>query len=638
MPIVENSFNESLNEFEAQTRNMMSPTQNVNNSIELSLGSRPTGNAFTDINNTQSEFSVNKPISPPEVVQKVFPSEKTSNYQDSSINKQKDNILSQGYTLPVHIQTDQRESPRTKRSITVTAQIKHPNDDINLGHVRESSIPRQTSLQNNFQSQQSVDTEEKELSDINKSNSGTSIRFRPPSPRVVTAVRFTPTPKLTRKSYAPAANSPGPLHSPISSNSSSSSLSFPKQPISKSNSDSVDNGFITNNNMQNITPKVSPNYVHPVNPVKDQQKHVPKPNEHQKVFKDEVSAHDEAKTNFGFARNVSDSGISDSISPEPEEPGKILTEQMQKIEAQMKKILEHENKMAATRNQENASPAVKQLSSIADSKRNSINSNSGEIVNSTNSGYSTCSEEELKFEDSRAEKSSSFEIMEEFEDAPQEFDLNISSYSIAHPVEQEEIEKTPVPEVTDSDNYSTLSSTLGRGGAPKYRVTTPSEQMFEKEKKKENISPSRSWNQEQTPRTNQQSGSNGTAPATMGSATPKNSPFFQPVFPGFPQMPTMPEITPTQMMPQMPSMFDQFPSMPSMFDNPFQNNGVFNDNFMPQIPVTVPFVPPMPASEPKQPKSTNQRPIKDEERVIPIQIIRSEPTKESQVLVFYITI
>ena len=502
--------------------------------------------------------------------------------------------------------------------------------------MRESSIPRQTSLQNNYnynkpQQTQSVERDEKELSEINQSPSGgniNSIRFRPPSPRVITPVRFTPTPKTTRKNVAPPSMS-SPQNNYNNFNSGSPSLPFSK-PVNNPSSESLD-GM---SNYQIGYPQTQSNNNQPIY-FNNNQQPSPKIDTAPKMINDE--AKDKAKTNFGFARNVSDSGISDSTSPEPEEPGKILTEQMQKIEAQMKKILEHENKMAAAvaRQQETASPIIRQ----PESKRNSIASNSADVINSNMSGYSTSSEDELKFEESKAEANPSpFEIMEEFEDAPQEFDLNISSYSIAHPIEPtEEMEKTPVPEV-DSDAYSTLSSTLGRNGAPKYRVTTPSEQMFEKEQKaRAPISPSRSWNQDQQPRVSQPSSYNNSMPA-MGSATPKNSPFFQPAFPGFPQMPamhpqmpTIPQMTPTNMMPQMPSMFDQFPSMPAMFDTPFHNNGIFNDTFLP-MPVTVPFVSKESAKPAPPTNMTNHRSTgNDEERVIPIQIIRTDqPTNRQQ--------
>ena len=65
------------------------------------------------------------------------------------------------------------------------------------------------------------------------------------------------------------------------------------------------------------------------------------------------------------------------------------------------------------------------------------------------SGYSTSSEEDLTANTDI--KNAPFEVMEDFEEAQAEFDIGISSYSIAHPIENEEMEKTPVPEAVETD-------------------------------------------------------------------------------------------------------------------------------------------------------------------------------------------
>ena len=99
-------------------------------------------------------------------------------------------------------------------------------------------------------------------------------------------------------------------------------------------------------------------------------------------------------------------------------------------------------------------------------------------------GVMTCGEEELKFEDSAGNvadipiRTAPFEIMEEFEEAPEEFDLGISSYSIAHPIDyDEEMDRTPVPSeifYESSDAYSTLGRGREEDSHVPYSVTTPS--------------------------------------------------------------------------------------------------------------------------------------------------------------------
>merc|ERR1711892_1253704 len=75
-----------------------------------------------------------------------------------------------------------------------------------------------------------------------------------------------------------------------------------------------------------------------------------------------------------------------------------------------------------------------------------------------------------------------FEVMEDFEEAPEEFDLGISSYSISHPVETEEMEKTPVPEVLENTEASKESYE-----ETPYRVSPPTRTgTLEFEKKPKN--------------------------------------------------------------------------------------------------------------------------------------------------------
>ena len=282
------------------------------------------------------------------------------------------------------------------------------NDDIKR---RVSPGPRQQSLQRELgqsvtpelhqsgrpglpRQQRSLDTEDAEVAELAagsgaRRGSHAAVRYRPETPRTVTPVRFTPTPRLPNKGVA----GPG-------------------------------------RQSEERPPSQAP------------------------------------------SRNVSDSGISvTSATPEPDDTaGKIVSESMQKIEAQMKRILQNETKPQVVISHEN-------LENIP-----TVNSTEGKNEQCRNppmeppepqSGYSTCSEEELKFDESALNnnnipiKTAPFEVMEDFEEAPEEFDLGISSYSISHPVEGEEMEKTPVPEVTEVDSTKSYEDTP-------YKVSTPS--------------------------------------------------------------------------------------------------------------------------------------------------------------------
>ena len=97
------------------------------------------------------------------------------------------------------------------------------------------------------------------------------------------------------------------------------------------------------------------------------------------------------------------------------------------------------------------------------------------------SGYSTSSEEDLSLNTNV--KSSPFEVMEDFEEAPAEFDIGISSYSIAHPIENDEMEKTPVPEAVETDEppkfpYEETPYTVSTpSGTLKYDKKNPKEEI-----------------------------------------------------------------------------------------------------------------------------------------------------------------
>ena len=317
------------------------------------------------------------------------------------------------------------------------------NDDIKLSKLRERSVSRQQSLQKEFeghsraehsfaaeskkklargiqsQKSMSVDTDESEMMDINRtgrrdSNSG-SVRYRPSTPRTVTPVRFTPTPKLANKGWK--------------------------------------------------SPEVKPEEPRtaPINLERDVKKGLGETTEEVKL------------RSQGPSRNVSDSGISVESSEPDDISGKIITDQMQKIEAQMKKILSAEKPKVPEPVGVDPTPVFRVETSESASSIN-IDSERPSVDRVEMSGYSTCSEEELKFDDSlklrnggethTPLRTGSFEAMEEFEEAAEEFDLGITSYSISQPNEVEEIEKTPVPEIFESNRQTFEEETP-------YRVSPP---------------------------------------------------------------------------------------------------------------------------------------------------------------------
>jgi hypothetical protein len=252
-----------------------------------------------------------------------------------------------------------------------------------------------------------------------------------------------------------------------------------------------------------------------------------------------------------------------------------------------------------------------------DSKRNSMVSNTAEQPNcSIQSGYSTCSEDELRFDDSAGcsmadipIRTAPFEIMEEFEEAPEEFDLGISSYSIAHPIDyDEEMEKTPVPtEVYDShDSYSTLGQFKEGDSQLPYSVTSPSSTL--------------------------ESRSGYAKPLHQNiSKSPARQPFSFPVpeyqqpqpyqshFPNQQPIPAKDPIFPVG----FPTAFDPL----SIFEHMQPNTPFFSDIVFPSMssfshmPVSVPFQ--AQPSNGKMPQVHSQKDISNGERIIPIQVIKA---------------
>jgi len=597
-------LSKSFDEFEKQRMNMLSPKDNINNfssraKVQPLADMRPPINV--NITQEQPASTCSDQNFPGQNKGKILAVEAVpQSFQNQPNTAQVGEFhFPNGVSAPrddsaEKISSSGKASPSMNaiRHVTVKAVVNTPNDDINLTRVRESSVPRQTSLQKDskvqttdtrniftegvsppFQSQNSK--EDLEVVEINQQDdkSFNSVRYRPPSPRVVTPVRFTPAPKSNQRKLSISAPNMPIDKEPVTISQAKTEVTSKKQdsPFTSTNSSS---SFISPNVSNNNL-----NFVHEINPQKPS----------------------------GSESSISTTGESEEMA------GKIITEQMQKIEAQMKKILESENNLS---NKTVETPNIVNSTSTNSggqpclSKTSSINSSCGDPMQSSLSGYSTCSEDELKFSDSKVEipvQNAPFEIMEEFEEAPEEFDLGISSYSIAHPQEPEEVERTPVPEVYDSDSYSTL----GKNSTPQYRVTTPSEQSsapnsnystLENNFQKVNgarATPKSSQHQFEPQKNFTNSNFSPKSPRQLGSNPPQNSPFSNTSqFPMFPPM---------QPMQPMGNMFDQFPSMPSMFESPFGSTDFFKDPFS-RTPIL------------NQPPKRETAPASSE-RVIPIKVV-----------------
>ena len=701
-------FNDSINEFEEQRKTMLSQQENMNVPRTFQQESPSSVNIAKQVpvslkvceSFPQQNIQNNIQPSIPQTVQEI----NQRNYATKDADASKGNVQGNTPFVPEPKMTlnEKRNISPSRMKVTISARVEKPNDDINLSKVRENSVPRQQSLQkdfdvNNGQSrsvfsegrldQKSFDKDDEELIDINQPSTVKTVRYRPPSPSGVTPVRFTPTPKQVNSKSDNSKFPPSLPNLNTASQPINKPFSGPHQPLATP----VCSPIIANSYQKNCFHQPQKSISSPSTNQYGLQKNVQDQNQTYYQYQDKEAKEKlcelptaEPKMSNAPSRNVSDSGISDSTTPEPDEiAGKIITNQMQKIEAQMKKILESENSppikaaeppplfiieqssqpiIEKNRNSTISNPHVPAPSKysasqpINESKRNNIVNNQhvpaplnhaasqpindskiNNIVSngldpapsnyaaiqpineskrnsiasigldpapsnySTMSGYSTCSEEELKFEEPNTDtliKTAPFEIMEEFEEAPAEFDLGISSYSIAHPIENEEMDKTPVPEVYDSDNYSTLTSTLGRNkdSTSSYRVTTPSGESKQQAQPKAPTNEPKYVNEDKTCIPNNT--------GHFANITPMNSPFFQPPF----QM-----INPMAPMPAMPAMPTMFDPLPSMFDSAFTNKDFFNSPF-PSMPASVPYAKEEESLKAKSPSA---------ERIIPIQIVHT---------------
>ena len=547
-----NSFAQSLNEFEAQRDLMMSPRV-LPETVNSSADGRPfpTGLSQGPLEGVYTCPSASFPVTASPDTREL-----QSALEDSVNGGQLAVTACPRSEAGEEREINKRWDQLSAKEGDVTAQSKL-NDDIKLSKPRERSVPRQQSLQKEFeghsrtehpfaaesqkspargiqsQKSMSVDTDEPEMMDINRtgrrdSNSG-SVRYRPSTPRTVTPVRFTPTPKLANKGW--------------------------KSPDVKPEE-----------------PRTAP-----INLQREEKKAVGETSEEAKL------------RSQGPSRNVSDSGISVESSEPDEISGKIITDQMQKIEAQMKKILSAEKPKIPEPVRVEPSPVFKVETSESASSIN-IDSERPSMDRVEMSGYSTCSEEELKFDDSLKVsnggksltdtpiRTGSFEAMEEFEEAPEEFDLGITSYSISHPNEVEEIEKTPVPEVFDSNRQR-----FEEEETP-YRVSPPESRYgtLEHDRRAEHL---------QKPVQQENNG--------FGLQNPMHSPFIQDhnnLFNGANMMPSM--------MPNMMAGMAQFPQqLPNMFDQNFASQDLFSPTSFPSPASS--FLPAAPSVR---------------ERIIPIQV------------------
>ena len=421
----EDGFAESLNEFEAQRNSMMSPVCSINNikdcrqDMQVSQHSPMQAPLQTTMQSPlqtpkrapmqspmQSTLQAPLQVSQEAPLQSPMQTPMKAPLQSPAVPT--NSVVQQGPNRPrTDYQTDQTKAGELVIENLETGQTdyKHSaqsalmmNDDIKMCRPREKSSPRRASLQKDCQAhnvtpnafrdqekqklaqQKSFEKDEPELMEINEStnyrdqgrrDSHSSIRYRPETPRTVTPVRFNATPKLPHKGLAKGVDVK------------------PKENLKEKIRYEED-----------VTTPVAPTAP--------------------------------PATFQAPIRNVSDSGISvNSECSEPDDsPGKIVAESMQKIEAQMRRILEHENK-ASVKEEKEASPVTPPPPAQAAS------------------GYSTSSEEDQR--DNAGVRNTPFEVMEDFEEAPAEFDIGISSYSIAHPIENEEMEKTPIPEILETD-------------------------------------------------------------------------------------------------------------------------------------------------------------------------------------------
>jgi hypothetical protein len=229
-------------------------------------------------------------------------------------------------------------------------------------------------------------TKEENLSDPNLHN---SVRLRPPSPGVVSRIQF----------------------------NKSGSMPSSKFTVKKETEQSDKNGFQNQENLYK------------------QNNHIQsKQNGNHKIesFSNPSSF---SSIDTQLNSNGSRDGFG-SMENDDEIAGKIITGKMKLIEAQMKRDLEAKP----------ISPVNVNIESGISSKRSSCRCESTEPICSKVSGDGSFSEGELSIDETGVKlpiKMAPYEVMEEFEDAPEEFYLGVSAYNIEHPIEKDDAAPMP---------------------------------------------------------------------------------------------------------------------------------------------------------------------------------------------------
>ena len=633
--ITDADFMKTLNEFEAQRNAMMNPKTVNSDIMKHQMPLREITSPVRVEETFANENIYQEPYAPP-VSMKDVPQLVNSTDQFSRDTESR---------LLADIKVNATAPSQDQTTLTSSSKDIKMNDDINMLRHKDNHSPRPQSLQKNCQehsvtpkafkeeskmglfNQKSLDNDDAELTaiaDSNKSdhtsrerrNSHNIVRYRPETPRTVTPVRFTPIPRLPNKGFkspepekvkSPGLKSPTPS---IKSPEPETGFKFPPSSMSP---------VVKNATVMSPPPStpLSPRKKEPPQPL------VSNPRPDQVTFKNP-----EVVPPSPVVRNVSDSGISvDSNNSDVDDTaGKIVAESMLKIEAQMKRILEHENKNKGAR----------------ESNRNSSNLSSP-IPDENTNGFKLQTPPCFSPERKDSVKTGSFEIMEDFEEAPEEFDLGISSYSIAHPIDNisngnndEADKRKNVPDIVEADDYSRLPLE----DTP-YVVSTPSGTL-----NRDTLD-----NQSGNHRDGQHPQQTMQHPPPVNNVNSANTNYGSVPNPAYQQQQHFPNdmSSATSRLGEMPSFFDpfgnnafgmmgmgmtgipaplmdnQFPSFPSMFDNQIQQQqmNVMNQNLdsfgLKQHQ----------HQNPRQHQHQHQQQQqRSEERIIPIQVIKSQDTPD----------
>ena len=673
--ITDADFMKTLNEFEAQRNAMMHPQTAMGLSSDIMRHLMPLKETTSPVREEKTFANENiyqepyaAPVSMKDVPQLVNSADQFRRETES--------------TVLADIKVNAMAPSQDQTALTSPGKEIKMNDDINMLRHKDNHSPRPQSLQKNCQehnvtpkafkeeskkglvNQKSLDNDDAELSaiaDSNKSdhisrerrNSHNIVRYRPETPRTVTPVRFTPIPRLPNKGFkspepekvkSPGFKSPTPnLKSPEPEKVKSPTLKSPTQGFK---SPEPESGFRfpprTASPVIKSHPVMSPTPSTPMTPMtKEPLINNPRP--------DQVSVKTpEVVPPSPVVRNVSDSGISvDSNNSDVDDTaGKIVAESMLKIEAQMKRILEHENKNKGAReSNRNSSNLSSPVPDDTPNDRTNVFKVQGETKFKENPIRQTppCFSPFESTDRRDSVKTGSFEIMEDFEEAPEEFDLGISSYSIAHPIENisngnnDEAGKSKnVPDIVETDDYSKLPLE----DTP-YVVSTPSGTLNRDTLNNQS-------GHQRDGQHNQQSVQH--PPPPVNNVNSANTNYSNVPNPAYQQQQHFPNDmgSATSRLGEMPSFFDpfgnnafgmmgmgmagipaplmdnQFPSFPSMFDNQFQQQhmNIMNPN-LDSFGINQ-----QQQQRQHQQQKQPQQQQRSEERIIPIQVIKSQDTTD----------